>query len=153
LRENLSAARDQVFLNRELMELVTDVELDIDPGSLKRGEWEQGMVKKLFDSLEFHSLWEDLLAVQPIAGDIPAEVLDIETSLVADPERVAEFATGGRLVIEVVTSDGEPFGVSVLLGEESAAVVPLDALGPLGPALADPSVEIIGHDLKETVRP
>src|SRR5690606_34670681 len=113
LRENLTAAREQVFLNRQLMQLVDDVDIDLEMDALRRGEWEQCEVKKLFESLEFHSLWEDLLSVQPIAGDVPAEVLEVETRLVSDPEQVAALAAEGTLVMEVVVSDGEPFGLAV----------------------------------------
>ncbi|HEX7100270.1 MAG TPA: DNA polymerase I [Acidimicrobiia bacterium] len=152
LRQNLAEAHEQVFLNRELMKLVADVELDIDTEDLRRGEWEQGIVKDLFESLEFYSLWEDLLAVQPTAGDLPGEVLEVETNLVTDPSAVSRLADQDRLVVDLVVSDGEPFGLAVALDHEAAAVVPLDALGPLAPALADPGKPIVGHDLKETVR-
>ena len=152
LRENLTAAREQVFLNRQLMQLVDDVDIDLEMDALRRGEWEQSEVKKLFESLEFHSLWEDLLSVQPIAGDVPAEVLEVETRLVSDPQQVAALAADGTLVMEVVVSDGEPFGLAVSTGPDTAAVIPLDALAPLAEALADPEVGLIGHDLKETIR-
>ena len=152
LRENLTAAREQVFLNRQLMQLVDDVDIDLEMDALRRGEWEQSEVKKLFESLEFHSLWEDLLSVQPIAGDVPAEVLEVETRLVSDPEQVAALAAEGTLVMEVVVSDGEPFGLAVSTGPDTAAVIPFDALSPLAGALADPEVGLIGHDLKETIR-
>ena len=152
LRENLTAAREQVFLNRQLMQLVDDVDIDLEMDALRRGEWEQSEVKKLFESLEFHSLWEDLLSVQPIAGDVPAEVLEVETRLVSDPQQVAALAADGTLVMEVVVSDGEPFGLAVSTGPDTAAVIPFDALSPLAGALADPEVGLIGHDLKETIR-
>ncbi|MFP3913574.1 MAG: DNA polymerase I [Actinomycetota bacterium] len=152
LSENLAACREQVFLNRELMRLVDDVDLEASTEALRRGEWQQAEVKKLFDSLEFHSLWEDLLQVLPTAGDLPGEVLDVETSLVTSPDQVS--ALGGRdpLVIDVVFADGDAFGLAVAAAEDSAAVVPLDALAPLAGALADPEAPVVGHDLKETVR-
>ncbi|HSJ34021.1 MAG TPA: DNA polymerase I [Acidimicrobiia bacterium] len=152
LRENLAAAREQVFLNRELMRLVADVDVPIDLEALHRGEWEQAKVKDLFESLEFHSLWEDLLSVQPTAADLPGEVLDIETTLLTAPAEVAGLADGKRLVLDVVMSDGEVFGLAVARDADSAAVVPLDALDPLDVALGDPAVAVIGHDVKEAVR-
>jgi DNA polymerase I len=152
LKENLAAAREQVFLNRELMRLVADVDLPLDLEGIRRGEWEQAKVKDLFESLEFHSLWEDLLAVQPTATDLPGEVLDIETSLVTTADEVAGLAKGNRLVVDVVSSDGDVFGVAVSRDADSAAVVPLDSLAPLAGPLADPAVAVIGHDIKEAVR-
>lgn len=152
LRESLAAHREQVFLNRELMELRTTVDVQVTPGELVRGEWEQAEVKDLFDSLEFHSLWEDLLSVQPTAGDIPAEVLDVEAHLVTRPDEVAALARGGRLVVDPVLSGGEPFGIALEVGDDRVAVVPLEALQPLAESLASREVEIIGHDVKEAVR-
>jgi len=152
LRQNLAESHEQVFLNRELMKLVDDVALDVDTEDLRRGEWEQAAVKDLFESLEFYSLWEDLLEVQPTAGDLPAEVLEVDTQLVTDPAAVARLADQERLVVDLVVSDGEPFGLAVAVDHEAAAVVPFDALGPLAPALADPEKPVVGHDLKETVR-
>src|SRR5690606_14998749 len=152
LRQNLAESHEQVFLNRELMKLVDDVALDVDTEDLRRGEWEQAAVKDLFESLEFYSLWEDLLEVQPTAGDLPAEVLEVDTQLVTDPAAVARLADQERLVVDLVVSDGVPFGLAVAVDHEAAAVVPFDALGPLAPALADPEKPGVGHDLKETVR-
>jgi DNA polymerase I len=152
LKENLAAAREQVFLNRELMRLVADVDLPLDLEGIRRGEWEQAKVKDLFESLEFHSLWEDLLSVQPTATDLPGEVLDVETSLVTAADEVAALAKGQRLVVDVVSSDGDVFGVAVSRDADSAAVVPLHSLAPLAGPLADPAVAVIGHDVKEAVR-
>ncbi|CAN5849323.1 DNA polymerase I [soil metagenome] len=152
LRESLAASREQVFLNRELMHLLSTVDIEVDPAELARGEWEQAEVKDLFESLEFHSLWEDLLTVQPTAGDIPAEVLDIDTRLVTGSDEVAALGRSGRLVVDPVMSDGHPFGLAILAGPDSAVVVPSDALSPLAEALSSGAVEVIGHDVKEAVR-
>ena len=152
LRENLASAREQVFLNRELMTLVHDVDLGLDPESFRRGEWEQAQVKKLFESLEFHSMWEDLLAVQPTAGDVPGEALDVEGHLVTDPNSVAELARRDPLVIHPVVADGDFFGLALQEAVDMVAVVPLDAMEPLREALASPEVELIGHDVKEAAR-
>jgi hypothetical protein len=119
-----------VFLNRELMRLVADVDLPLDLEGIRRGEWEQAKVKDLFESLEFHSLWEDLLSVQPTATDLPGEVLDVETSLVTAADEVAALAkgpAGGRCRVE----RRGVFGVAVSRDADSAAVVPLDSLAPL----------------------
>ena len=151
LAESLAAHRDEVFRNRRLMGLVSDVDLDLSPEDLRRGEWEQARVRKLFDSLEFHSLWEDLLAVQPTAGDIPSEAVEAEGLLLADPERVAALAAS-TMVVDGVWAEGAPFGLAVAAADGSVAVVPLDSLAPLSAALADPDVRLVGHDLKETVR-
>ena len=152
LRENLAASREQVFLNRELMELVDDVDgMVTDVEEFRRGEWEQAAVKDLFDSLEFHSLWEDLLAVQPVASDLADEVLEVEARLVTSPAAVAALGSD-PLVIDPVMVDGEAFGLAILAADDTVAVVPYDALEPLRGAVESPSVKVIGHDAKEAVR-
>ncbi len=152
LRENLAAGREQVFLNRELMTLVSDIDLGIETEALRRRDWEQAEAKKLFESLEFHSLWEDLLAVQPMAGDAGGEVLDVEGRLVTDPAAVEALAGRSRLVIDPVMTDGDLFGLAVAEGDDSVAVVPLDALEPLRSALASEETAVVGHDIKEGIR-
>ena len=152
LRENLATSREQVFLNRELMKLRDDVEFDLDLGRLERGEWDATVVKNLFESLEFYSLWEDLIAVQPLGGTPTGEVMDIETRLVTDPIAVEALAAKGQLTLDPVVTDGEPFGLAIAEGEDGVAVVPLDSLEPLRPALADADVAVVGHDTKEAVR-
>ncbi|MGA7269933.1 MAG: DNA polymerase I [Acidimicrobiia bacterium] len=152
LRENLAAGREQVFLNRELMTLVSDVDLGLEPESMHRRGWEQAGAKKLFESLEFHSLWEDLLAVQPVAGDVPGEVLEVEARLVTDPTAVGVLADLGRLVIDPVMTDGDLFGIAVVESGDAVAVIPLDALEPLRSALASEESVVVGHDIKEGIR-
>jgi DNA polymerase-1 len=152
LRENLASSREQVFLNRELMQLRDDVEFELDLGRLERGEWDATEVKKLFESLEFYSLWEDLLAVQPVGGAPAGEVLDVETNLVTDPDSVETLAAKSQLFIDPVLIDGEPFGLAIAESEDRVAVVPLDALEPLRAAFASPDVAIVGHDVKDGVR-
>src|SRR5207302_5042765 len=56
LRQNLS----NVMLNRQLTELVRDVELDVVPAELKIKPWDRDAVHRLFDELEFRVLRERL---------------------------------------------------------------------------------------------
>jgi DNA polymerase-1 len=56
LRENLS----NVMLNRQLTELVKDVELEVGPSELKIKPWDRDAVHRLFDELEFRVLRERL---------------------------------------------------------------------------------------------
>jgi DNA polymerase-1 len=152
LRENLAVARDQVFLNRELMRLVRDLELGVEPEELRRHPWDRAATKELFTSLEFHSLWEDLLEVQPESAG-PAGTLEGAGRIVTSPVELARLAAvpaGGRLVVDLV-ADGGFTGVAVL-EDGGAAVVPIDALGPLAAVLADPAVSKVAHDGKRLVR-
>ena len=93
LGENLAAAREQVFLNRELMELVRTVDMDVEIESLRLAEWDTGEVREVFDELEFHSLWGRLIEVGGGAAGPAREALEVEVRTETDPARLA--AVGG----------------------------------------------------------
>ena len=150
LRENLAASQDQVLLNRELMTLVRDLELDVGPGDFRRQEWDHRLAKDLFVSLEFHSLWDDLVAVQPEADmAAPAEPIDAEGRMASGNDVAAR--AGVRLVLDVV-DEGDVSGLVVLEDAGVASIVPFDRLGRLAEVLTDPGVEKVAHHAKPLVR-
>ena len=151
LRESLAANREQVFLNKDLMTLVDDLDIGVEIEDLHTREWDRQLVKDLFDSLEFHSMWGDLEAALPSAVGT-AEVLEVESRLVTSPAEVAEVASVPTLVAALVTDGGEPFGLVVATGPSKSVIVPFDAAGPLLAALESGSASLVGHDLKELVR-
>jgi len=61
LRANLAAAQDQVRSNASATPLIRDVPLDVDPDSLTMGGWDTEELRRLFDFLEFRSLWDRLM--------------------------------------------------------------------------------------------
>ncbi|MDH5504435.1 MAG: DNA polymerase I [Acidimicrobiia bacterium] len=107
LRQNLEEAREQAFLNRRLMKLVDTVPLkDVQSDHLVWSDWDEGATKRLFESLEFHTLWNDLLAVHPgglaPAGAVLTPDVDVITSMdpvlnLAQPVGIAPVWDGGRL--------------------------------------------------------
>ncbi len=150
LRENLAASQDQVLLNRELMTLVRDLELDVGPGDFPRQEWDHRLAKDLFVSLEFHSLWDDLVAVQPEADmAAPAEPIDAEGRMASGNDVAAR--AGVRLVLDVV-DESDVSGLVVLEDAGVASIVPFDRLGRLAEVLTDPGVEKVAHHAKPLVR-
>jgi DNA polymerase-1 len=152
LRQNLAEHRQQVFLNRKLMELVRDLDLEIDLEALRRGEWDRDSAKQLFESLEFYSLWEDLLEVLPATGQAPDQVvLETETRLIDAPDDVVALVSGGSLTIATIGED-YLWGVAVHVETDHAAAVPIEALEPLRLKLADPSIRKITHDGKDLIR-
>ena len=70
LRESLAAHREQVYLNKDLMTLVDDLDIGIEIEDLHTREWDRMLVKDLFDSLEFHSMWGDLEEALPSAAGV-----------------------------------------------------------------------------------
>jgi len=151
LRENLATHRQQVFLNRELMQLVADMELGVEIEDLRTREWDRNQVKDLFDSLEFHSMWNDLEQALPSA--VPdSELVEVDSRLMTSPRDVAALATQDVLIAALVTDGGEPFGLAVSTGPGEAAVVPFDAAEPILEALESGRAALAGHDVKDLVR-
>ncbi len=151
LRENMAAAREQVFLNRRLMALVDDLDLPFSTDEYTVKEWDRATVKDLFDSLEFHSMWSDL--EQALPGATPqGEILDVETSQLVDPARVAALAGQSELVVGLVGGPEDPFGLAISTGPGRAVVVPMDAAGPILDSLTSGKTAAIGHDLKTFTR-
>jgi DNA polymerase I len=151
LKENLSAHREQVFLNRELMRLVDDMDLGVEIEDLRTREWDRNQVKDLFDSLEFHSMWNDLEQALPSAATV-SELVEVESSLLTSPEQVAVMAQTPVLIAGLVIDGGEPFGLAISTGPGEAAVVPFDAAGPILDALESGRAALAGHDVKDLVR-
>ncbi len=151
LRENLGAARDQVFLNRELTVLRRDVDVEADPAELRTEPWDPAEVRKLFDALAFRTLWDRLNDVGGGADAPAGEVIDVEVGTETDPTRVAALGAS-PMTLEAVWDAGELAGVMVAEGDETARFVPADALGHLAAALADPAVPKAGHDAKPLLR-
>jgi DNA polymerase-1 len=151
LTENLAAAREQVYLNRSLMALVDDLDIGYKLEELRVQEWDPARVKELFDSLEFHSMWNDLETALPSAGGA-VEILDVETDLLTTPDRISSLAGADPLVVGLVVDGGESFGLAVSSGENTAAVVPFESAGPLLERLGAGEVGVVGHDLKTLAR-
>ncbi len=150
LRQNLAEGYNQVLLNRELMCLVRDVEIEVDLEGWLKGDWDRARAKALFDSLEFYSLWEDLLAVQPGSTAPNAEVLEVETEVARSAEVVRALVELKPLVLDLVTGP-EPWGVTIA-GHGGAVAVPLDLLYELRDLLADADHPKVAHDAKELIR-
>ena len=157
LRQNLAEHRDQAFLNRKLMTLVRDLDLDLDLARLQLGEWDRTAAKQTFESLEFFSLWEDLLEVRPASGvAVQQATLETETRLLGIPAEVARLGSSGRLVLDLIDSGGPNsnglWGLAVFTGDGQAVAVPIDAFRSLAPILADPAIAKVAHDGKDLIR-
>ncbi|MCB2222899.1 MAG: DNA polymerase I [Actinobacteria bacterium] len=151
LRENLEAAREQVFLNRRLTWLVDSVPVEESPEELRLEPWDPAEVREVFNALAFRSLWSRLQDLGGAAAPEADEALDVEVSVVSDPERLVGVA-GGPLAVEPVWDDGALAGLAVAAGAHEAWYVGAEHLGPLEAALADPAVPKHAHDAKPLVR-
>ncbi|HEU4320773.1 MAG TPA: DNA polymerase I [Acidimicrobiia bacterium] len=151
LRDNLAANRDQVFLNRQLMALVSDLEVEYGTSDFETREWDKKTVKDLFDSLEFHTMWSDLEEALPSTGGA-TEVLDVSSELVTTADRVAALAERDRLVLGLVNEGGEPYGLAVSVGEGEAQIIPFGAADPILDRVSTGEIAVAGHDLKALAR-
>ncbi len=151
LRENLAAHRDQVFLNRRLMRLVSDLRLATDVDDMRLRPWDLSAAKELFTSLEFHSLWNDLARLRPGGPTAePTRILDVEVVLVTNEERLPPVGAGPVAVTWVEEADLHGFALAE--GEDRAYVATGDAVDAVWRLLGDEGVTKVVHDAKPLVR-
>jgi DNA polymerase-1 len=171
LSENLSANEDQVRLNAEVMVLVRDVPLDVDIADLQMGEFDVDELRKLFDFLEFRTLYDRLAEVLEADLGVPAsnaEVLEAErTDIETAAEAVILFdglATGDAPIAIApawVADDerGELEGLAVVTDADAAEVawIPAGLIGDeavahaLASTIASPR-GLAGHGIKALIR-
>src|SRR3989440_4550112 len=69
LRENMAAHEARVRKNAEATPLIRTVPIELEVDDLKMGGWDQDEVRKLFNFLEFRTLWDRLLEATAGVGD------------------------------------------------------------------------------------
>jgi DNA polymerase-1 len=107
-RTNLGEARDQVFHNREMSELRTDLELEYEPDDLRMGGWDKAAVQELFQTLEFRLIYPRLLeALGEDGDDLPAggTALEVDVRVLRAGKEITAFVdgligSGKRYVVE-----------------------------------------------------
>ncbi|WP_410597106.1 DNA polymerase I [Amycolatopsis sp. lyj-23] len=157
LRAHLSS----VQLNRQLTELIRDVELEVGPSGLELRPWDREAVHRLFDELEFRVLRDRLFATLQSAEPEADEGFEVSGSALA-PGALGEWlsahagagepvALSFRTVGASVRSDLRAFAFATADGE--GAYVDVTAMDQADDAalaawLADPAIRKTGHDLK-----
>ncbi|MBT8248931.1 MAG: DNA polymerase I, partial [Acidimicrobiia bacterium] len=97
LAESLAKHRDQVYLNLQLTRLDRSVPITWELEELRRTEWDQAEVKRVFDGLAFQSLWTRLVELGGGSAGPAGEVLDTEVVPLRD---LGELPDSGPLVVE-----------------------------------------------------
>ena len=147
LRENLEAARDQVFLNRSLMTMVHDAPIaDVAPGDLVLEAFDRDAVRTLFDDLAFRSLWQRLEEIGGIS-DAAATVEDVELTTITTAQQVASLSLEGAIGIEPVFDADELVGL--VIAADTNVFVPLELAEPI---LGGRPVKAIVHHAKPLMR-
>lgn len=151
LRQNLANNREQVFLNQRLMALVTDLDLEIQPDELKLNPFDRATVKDVFETLEFHSLWDRLLEVEQ--EDISlGPLLEVEVRSATSRGALAGIGERPRLAVLQVRDHAGFQGLMVAADDDQAVFVTTDNLQLLQALLADPEVPKVTHDAKSLLR-
>ncbi len=171
LRENLAANEPQVRLNAEVMVLVRDLPLDVELDQLRMGDFDVDALRKLFDFLEFRTLYDRL--AEALDADLGASAAD---SQVLEAERAdAETADDAAAVLEeLAVGDGllalapawvggdewgQLEGLALVTAADEGEVVwipgPLlddDRVSEALAALVSSPRELAGHNTKALVR-
>src|SRR5687768_17532639 len=165
-REGLLTYADQARQSRELVTIHTDLDV---PFELERFTFRGANRERcyaLFSKMEFRTLVPEYA---PTASSVTKDyaVIGSTEELAA---LVAELKTAGRFSLKVITDGTAPvratlIGIAVSTAPFKARYIPLghegfgggfslarsEALAMLAPVLTDPSVQKIGHDLKEAL--
>lgn len=164
LRENLAANEANVRNNVEMMELVRDVDLEFSLQDLTQGAPDTEAIKKLFDFLEFRSLWDRLAPVLGERGSAPAEVLTtdvIRFETAADAAAALGLAIAGSDVLALAVPEaGIDAGLAFVIDAAAADVGFVDAAQLTEPIVLDALRALLGsegrpvamHGAKPTMR-
>jgi len=157
LREHLAA----VQLNRELTQLVRDLEIGIEPAELEVHAWDREALHKLFDDLEFRVLRDRLFATLSSAEPEADEGFEVRGGPIAPgalADWLATHAGPGRRVglalrATWAAGTGDVRGVALAAADGEGGAVDVQTLTEqdeqaLAAWLADPAVFKAGHDMK-----
>ncbi|MFJ6676328.1 DNA polymerase I [Actinosynnema sp. NPDC091369] len=156
LRANLA----NIMLNRQLTELVRDVELPLGPAELQARPWDRDAVHRLFDELEFRVLRDRLFSTLSTAEPEAEEGFAVSGGAVPAGGLAAwldAHARSGRVGVAIRAAGGDVEGLALAAvgGEggyvEVAALTEADE-NALAAWLADESVSKAAHDLKLPLR-
>lgn len=148
LRENLSTHRDAAFRNRHLMRIVTDLDVP-SPEGLVWTNWDEAAMTDLVDTLEFHSIWEDLKRLHPEI-DSHEETIEATVTTATSVGAALEAAGAAEFVLHPVWDLDDLVGF--IVHDDAPTFVGIEFLDALAGRLEDPSVRVVGHHLKPVVR-
>ncbi|MEM8961628.1 MAG: DNA polymerase I [Acidobacteriota bacterium] len=159
-REGLINHREDALLSKELVTIHTDLDIEFEPDALRHEEPDWQALLELCGELDFDSIAKELEAEHG-TGIEPIEPA-IELDDVAAFEQAAAQLRGDVYVAMVGASGSEVgFVMAQEDGDELAHYVDFRrdealrsaVLDRLAAWVADAAVTLVGHDLKETLRP
>ncbi|HEY3722225.1 MAG TPA: DNA polymerase I, partial [Acidimicrobiia bacterium] len=165
-RTNLGEARDQVFHNREMSVLRTDLDLDLDPDDLRMGGWDRDAVQLLFQQLEFRLIYPRLLEALGDEGEAAptGAAFEAEVRVLRDADEIVKHLQGiaergDRYAVEPRWEHDGPGtvlqGLAVTESTDDAMYVAVDDLrakpvvAELGALLGPGGPPLVAHRAKE----
>ena len=145
LRENLEAARDQVLLNRRLMDLVRDVDVGTEIEHFTLQPFDPDRIRPVFDALAFRGLWDRLAQLGDLAGGT-GEMIEAEVVTMSDTDAIESAFRDRAVAVDPVWDDGYLIG-GVVAGAP-ASYVPAESLD----SVCGVASSIVGHDVKAFIR-
>jgi DNA polymerase-1 len=153
-REGLQNHRDDALMSLDLVTIETDLPLDLEPEALRHEDPDPEALREIFRELEFFSLLEELEA----SGGETTEALDSAVEAATVEEwRKRTAALGRKLYVARVGSG--PLGLAVAGAEGEVVLADFRREGleeaareSLAGWASDGAGELVGHDLKETLR-
>ncbi|MEX0989719.1 MAG: DNA polymerase I [Actinomycetota bacterium] len=147
-KENVEASLDRLTLNKDLARIVTDLDLELEPGDCRMGEWDLDEVRRLFTSLEFRSLLERLEEIGHGAKP-KVEVAELDLRHAGADEVATLLEAMQPKAVKIDGSGPNLLGIAVSVGGGQAAYSAQDDLGRSGAALGDASSAKWLHDAKQ----
>ncbi len=162
--ENIENAR----LSKELVTILTDVDIDINLADLQRQEPDEEELTKLLSDLEFHRFIKELFGEKDLQKQKEAKKKEVEYLTVEDDKTVKDIISRikkrGEFTIDTETTSLTPMnsdivGISICLDEGSGWYLPLGhekgnnldldkTLNLFKPVLEDEKIKKIGQNLK-----
>ncbi|RNE48659.1 DNA polymerase I [Corynebacterium alimapuense] len=135
--ENFRERLDQVRLNRELTQMLTDMELPVGPDQLQIDSVDVAAVAERFDELQFGAnLRERVLAVVPTEGEVSEEVAEL-SDVVVDEESLATWLPSRRgqgmalfIMGTATPNQGDASALAIVDKQRHAVSVELGELDP-----------------------
>ncbi len=153
LRENLAAAEDQVRLNTVVMELLRDLDLDVEiQALLTRQPYDDETVRKLFDFLEFRTLYARF--EEAFDAKSTTDAAD-RTTISSQPVAVA--GSDGVARLNALVDGDAPIAVAGAFDESGRALSGIAVVSaanddPAADALWLSAVDLADSSISESVR-
>ncbi len=143
LKPALLEHEEQVRRNKRLSRLVDDLdEVDVDPATIRMGEWDDQEIRRLFTALQFRTLIERLADVRTVAQ--PVESAPAFTVRTHDDTL---FSTGATKRVAIAIAPA-PDGTGIAVAENDTEAVWVEDPRSIADMLSDEAVEKVAHDGK-----